>query len=629
MTNRPPLTQQRAHIRRVLAYLMPYWRQWLAILACVTASVALGALLPQIVRHILDVALPRGDGRLLDLLVVAMLAVPVANGLIGVLQQYLTVKVGQAVMFDLRHHLYTHLQRLSLRFFTGRRTGEIMSRLNSDVAGINSVLTNTLVSIASNTITVVTAIGIMLVMNWQLLALAAVLVPAFVLPTQRVGAVRRRLSRQTSERQAELSAFMQETLNVSGFILVKLFGRERYEASRFQQKNLAVMALQIKQLMVGRWYFAGLGMVTAAGPALIYWYGGHRVIAHTVSVGTIIAFVAYLGQLYRPLTQLASVYVEVQGALALFDRIFEYLDTPPEIVDRPGAIVLPAVQGRVEFRDVVFEYQPGIRALDGVSFVAEPGQLVALVGPSGAGKSTLTYLVPRFYDPVAGAVLVDGHDVRDVTRASLVAQIGMVTQETFLFHASVRENLLYARAEATDDEIIAACRAAHIHHVIEALPEGYDTVVGERGFRLSGGEKQRLSIARAILKDPRILILDEATSSLDSTSEALIQQALEPLMRGRTSLVIAHRLSTVRAADKIVVLERGRVKEEGRHQELVRRGGLYARLYRQQFAEPGTRAPVPGADGEAEDAGAEVLPVEPPAAGHPVDTALASLGIPR
>ncbi|MBI3970218.1 MAG: ABC transporter ATP-binding protein, partial [Chloroflexi bacterium] len=343
-----------------------------------------------------------------------------------------------------------------------------------------------------------------------------------------------------------------------------------------------------------------------AGPALVYWYRGHQVILNNLTTGTIIAFVAYLGQLYRPMMQLANVYVEIQGAMALFDRIFEYLDAQPEVVTAPDARPLPLARGKVELRDVVFEYQPGTRALDGVTFTAEPGQLVALVGPSGAGKSTITYLVPRFYDPNEGAVLIDDHDLRDLTAESISAQIGMVTQETFLFHTSVRENLQYARHGATDEELVAACRAANIHHVIEALLEGYDTVVGERGFRLSGGEKQRVSIARAILKNPRILVLDEATSALDSTSEALIQEALEPLMKGRTSLVIAHRLSTILAADKIVVLEHGRVAEEGTHESLLALDGLYAQLYRQQFRDPTGTADDAG--GATVDAGANGAP---------------------
>jgi ATP-binding cassette, subfamily B, bacterial len=425
-------------------------------------------------------------------------------------------------------------------------------------------------------------------MNWRLACLAVLILPTFILPTRRVGRLRHRLAAETQEKQAELSAHMFETLHIGGFLLTRLFGREGYESERFRRINEKLMGLEIRQAMAGRWLFLFLSLFGAVGPALIYWYGGFQAIQDKITVGVIIAFVAYLANLYRPLSQLASVYVEIQGAMAVFARIFEYLDLKPDVVTRPNVRSLPPVQGHIRFDQVTFSYDGQVPALDDISFAVEPGQLVALVGPSGAGKTTLTYLVPRFYDPDGGQISIDGCNLRDVSLESLRAQIGMVTQETFLFHASIRENLLYARLDATQDELVAAARAAHIHDFIEQLPQGYETIVGERGFRLSGGEKQRLSIARTILKNPRVLILDEATSSLDSASENAIQAAMAPLMRGYTSLVIAHRLSTVLSADKILVLDHGRLAEAGTHAGLVSRGGLYARLYAQQFK------PLPG-----------------------------------
>jgi ATP-binding cassette, subfamily B, bacterial len=418
-------------------------------------------------------------------------------------------------------------------------------------------------------------------MDWRLALLSLAILPLFILPTRRVGRIRQRLSRETAERRGALAAFMAETLSVSGALLVKAFGRESDEARRYRERSKELMELEVRRGAVGRWFFMFLGLFSAIGPAVIYWYGGWQALAGELTIGTIVAFVAYLNRLYGPVSQLANVHVDVVSALALFERIFAYLDLEPEIRDRPGAARLARLEGRVTFESVSFEYVAGRPALRQVSFEALPGQLVALVGPSGAGKTTVTYLVPRLYDPTAGAVRLDGRDLRDLELEWLRQQVGMVTQETYLFHASVRENLLYGRPDATQAELDAACRAAHLSEVIEALPDGYETLVGERGYRLSGGEKQRLAIARVLLKDPKVLVLDEATSSLDS--EAYIQEALAPLLTGRTSLVIAHRLSTILAADQILVLDRGRLVERGTHAELLARGGLYARLYEEQF----------------------------------------------
>lgn len=595
----PPVKITRNLVRRVLGHFRPYRLQWVFILLCIAATSSLGVTPPLLVRAILDNAIPKHHAHLLYLLVGAMVAVAVVTNLIGVLQSYLNMRVGQGVMFDLRNHLFRHLQRQSLGFYTVTRAGEIVSRLNNDVAAVQGAATDTFISIVSNVFTLIATLIVIFRMNPLLALLAIIVVPTFYLPTRYVGRIRYRLSRLTQEHQAELVAFMEERLNIGGILLTKLFGQASSDAGTFSARNREVMTLNVRQAMAGRWLFLCLAVFSVLGPAAIYLYGGLQAIAGTLSVGTLIAFVAYLSNLYRPVAQLADVYVSLHGAFAVFERIYEYLDRQPEVADAPDAVSLGAARGEVRFEDVSFEYprrgqtaeeetaETGTtdrRALRGISFEIEPGQRVALVGPSGAGKTTITYLLPRFYDPTAGRITLDGHDLRELTQESLRANIGAVTQDTFLFHATVRENLLYARPEATPEQITAAAQAANIHDFIMGLPEGYETIVGERGFRLSGGEKQRLSIARALLKDPRILVLDEATSNLDATSEFLIQQALETLLQGRTSLIIAHRLSTILSADKIVVLNKGQIVESGSHGDLLATDGLYARLYHQQFA---------------------------------------------
>ena len=601
----PPVQVSRARLGRVARYFRPYWPQWIAILLCIAATSGLGVLPPLCVRGILDDAIPDKDMALLYWFVGAIVGLTVVSGLIGVLQNYLNASVGQRIMFDLRNELYQHLQRQSLGFYTVTRAGEIVSRLNNDVAAVHEVATGTVVSIASNAMTLAATVVVIFSMNPWLALLAVAIVPSFFLPTRVVGRIRRRLSQQTQEQQAELVAFMEERLNVGGMFLAKIFGQSGADADHFSERSREVMDLNVKQAMAGRWLFMCLAVFSVAGPAIIYLYGGHLAIREGLSIGTLIAFVAYLTNLYRPVGQLANVYVALQGGLAVFERIFEYLDRTPDVEDRPEAVALTEVQGAIRLEEVGFEYprppapangengeengEPveARPALEEVSFEILPGEQVALVGPSGAGKTTVTYLLPRFYDPTRGRVLLDGRDLREVTQDSLRAHFGVVTQDTFLFHTSIRENLRYACPTATEAEMIAAARSANIHDFIAALPDGYDTIVGERGFRLSGGEKQRLSIARALLKDPRILILDEATSHLDATSEHLIQQALGVLLKGRTAVIIAHRLSTILNADKIVVLDRGRVREIGSHAELLRNGGLYASLYQRQFSRTG------------------------------------------
>ncbi|MFN0072838.1 MAG: ABC transporter ATP-binding protein, partial [Chloroflexota bacterium] len=557
--------------------------RWLLVIGCLVLTSLAGILPPLLVRHIVDESIPNGNRLELSLLALGTVLVPLVAGLIGVGQNYLNTQISQRVMFDLRNALYRHIQRQGLRFFTDARTGEVMSRLNNDVNGVQEIIRDTLAGVLMNVFIVVSTTAVILAIDWRLALVALAIIPLFIIPTRRVGRARHQISREAAEQQSVLSSHMQETLSISGAVLVKSFAAEAAEAERFRHNSETLMRTQIRRALVGRWFFMFLGLFAAIGPALIYWYGGWLVIDGALTIGTIIAFVAYLQRLYGPASQLANVHVDMMGAMALFERIFQYLDIAPDVAESPHARRIETAHGELRFERVSFEYVPGRAALTEVSFEALPGEMIALVGPSGAGKTTVTYLVPRFYDPTDGGITLDGVDIRDLTLESLRRQIGVVSQEPFLFHSSIRDNLLYGRPHATETELSAACQGANIAELIQGLPEGYDTIVGERGYRLSGGEKQRLAIARVLLKDPRILILDEATAHLDSTSEALVQQALARAMRGRTSLVIAHRLSTILAADRILVMDHGRLVEQGTHAELVARGGLYAQLYETQF----------------------------------------------
>ncbi|MDP9325638.1 MAG: ABC transporter ATP-binding protein/permease [Candidatus Dormibacteraeota bacterium] len=601
-----------ANVKRVLSLFSNHKKQVIGATALVLVTALLGVVNPLMqVRIFDDVFAAALAGRhvvgpfglsglqLLILYVGIMIAVPIVSSLIGIVQTYITTVIGQDVIRELRNRLYRHLQAMSLKFFTDTRTGEIQARLSSDVGGVQTVVTDTFTSIVSNFAILLTTVIAMWLLSPALTILSLGLVPVFILLTLRVGNVRRDISSQTQKTIADMSALVEETLSVSGVLLTKTFGRQKTSTARFEGENSRLSRLFIRQQMVGRGFMALIGTFFSISPALIYLLAGYLLFGNhgapvdfpligALSVGTLVGFTTLQSRLFFPIGQLLQVQVEVMGAFALFDRVFEYLDMPHDIVDKPSAVELKAeqVQGGVEFRDVDFSYvgKEGPLALEHVSFNVKPGGLVALVGPSGAGKTTTTYLIPRLYDADSGAVLIDGHDVRDIRLESLGELIGVVTQETYLFHSTVRENLEFARPDATDEELWESLEAAAIGDRIRQLPAGLDTVVGERGYRLSGGEKQRIAIARVFLKNPRILILDEATSALDTRSERLIQNAFARLMQGRTTVAIAHRLSTILKADQILVYDNGRIVERGSHAELVNRGGLYSRLYLEQFA---------------------------------------------
>jgi len=613
-------------LQRVWKFARPYRLQVAALLVTILLISGISLISPLLYRDLIDNAIPNRNFRRLNLLALGMVAIPLVNGAVGVLQRQLNASIGEGVIFDLRRSLYQHLQQMSLRFFTQTRTGEIMSRLNNDVIGAQRAISNTLVTIISNLFSLIATLSIMLALEWRLTLLGLAILPLFLLPARRVGRALRRLRRKSLEQNAEMNATMNETLNISGALLVKLFGREREERRRFSQQAGEVRDIGVRSAVIGHWFFMLLSVVSAVGSAMVFWVGGHLVLRGEFTVGTIVAFGTYLTQLYGPLMALTNAQVQFAESMVSFERVFEVLDIPLEIQEKEQPVRLKSLEGKIEFREVSFAYQSqgeekigldeiarlswranqeallkrGKRkskqrkagtdsaaetryALREVSFSIRPGELAALVGPSGAGKTTVTYLLPRLYDPTDGKILMDGHDIRELSLKTLSDHIGMVTQETYLFYDTIRANLLYARPEAAEEEMIAAARTANIDDFIRSLPEGYDTVVGERGYRLSGGERQRVAIARVVLRDPSILVLDEATSNLDSLSEELIQNALSSIMKNRTSLVIAHRLSTILAADTILVLEKGKLVQQGTHAELLEEGGLYRTLYETQF----------------------------------------------
>jgi ATP-binding cassette, subfamily B, bacterial len=572
--------------RRIVSLFRPYWREQALVFACIVIAAVLGLVPGLMTASIIDSAIPHKSFRELAVDVGIILATALISMGFGVAQGWLNSIVGEGIMRDIRTNLVSHLHRMPIAFFAGTKTGEIMNRVSSDVDNVDSVVTGTLTTIVTNVVMILTTVVAMFIWNWRLALISLVVVPFMILPLGPVGRRMYDIRKKTREQRDTIESITQETLSISGITLIKSFAREAYERTRFYTVGTRLMNLEIRLAMVGRWFLASVTSMVLVGPAIVWLGGGWLALQGMLDVGVIVAFIGYIqGRLYGPAASLVGVQVQIVSALAVFERIFEYLDMKTEEYDPPGAVSLTDIQGGVRFDHVTFSYDADRVILHDISFEIKPGQIAAFVGPSGAGKSTITQLVPRFYDPQSGRVLVDDHDVKDVTLASLREGIGIVTQETYLFHDTIASNLRYAKPEATDDELIAAARSANIHEFITTLPQGYQTIVGERGHKLSGGERQRLAIARVLLKNPCILILDEATSALDSHNEAAIQGALEVVMRGRTSLVIAHRLSTIVNADVIFVVENGRIVESGSHAVLLARNGAYASLYRTQFRE--------------------------------------------
>ena len=589
--NTPKITKEL--LRRVFSYLKPYWKQLALVLGCIVVS-SVCSLFPSILTgNIIDVLTGKnmggwfGEGlSALIKLIVLSLVLHLASNLISVGESYLNNWIAQHISFDMRNQMYRHLQKMSQRFFTSANQGDIITRMTSDISGVESVVSNTFSSILSNTITLIVALVAMFQKNWILALVGIVVVPLFTLPTRMAGKTRWKLAGKAQECNDEINGILNETLSVSGQLLVKLFGREKAEYDRYEEANGRMIKLNIRERMAGRWFFMLLSTLTTIGPMLLYLVGGILIMKYdsNLTVGDITVLVALLGRMYGPVNSLLNIQVDWIRSMAMFTRIFEYYDMKPEIDDKPDAKELTDAKGEIVFDHVDFSYDGERQILKDISFTLHSGDCIAIVGPSGSGKSTIVNLIPRLWDVTGGSVSFDGTDVRDLTLHSLREEIGVVTQETYLFNGTIRENLLYAKPEATEEEMIEACRQANIYDFIEKQPDGLDTMVGNRGLKLSGGEKQRISIARALLKDPALLIFDEATSALDSISEAAIQAAINPLIEERTSILIAHRLSTILAADEILVVRDGEIVERGKHRDLVHAGGTYQELYETQFS---------------------------------------------
>jgi len=582
-----PKIQKPINWKRIGKLFFPYWKQGILVLICVLLISVLGLLPPLLSMWLIDVAIKTGNFTMVIQLVIAMIATALLGSLVGVGQGFLNATIGEGIMRDLRVQLMAHMHRMPLDFFTNTKTGEIMNRVSNDVDSIDGLVSGTLVSVVTNFFTIATTMVTLFWLDWRLAIASMLVIPLMVFPMWPVGRKMYEIRRTTRQKRDEIHAIEQETLSVSGIMLLKSFVREDYEKDRFYGLSSDLMKKEVDLAMVGRWFMAAIAAMVTIGPAAIWLIGGWLSINSGVTVGVVVSFVALLNRLYTPAAALAGVQTQIVSALAVFERIFDYLDMIEEPGNETPGEPFAQVDGGVKFNDVSFSYSDRSDALKNVSFTIEPGEVAAFVGPSGAGKTTLTMLVPRFYEPQTGTITIDGRDITTIGLADLRRHIGIVTQETYLFHDTIKNNLRYAKQDATDQEIEDATRAANIHEFIARLPDGYDSIVGERGHKLSGGERQRLAIARVLLKNPRLLIFDEATSSLDSENEALIQSALVPLMKGRTSLVIAHRLSTIQSADKIFVVEAGKVVEFGNHASLLAQNGLYTRLYKQQFRDNG------------------------------------------
>lgn len=570
-------------LSRILSYFIPYWRRMLLVIGCIILTSILGLVPPILIKNIIDKALPQKDLKLLSQFILVSIGITIILGLLQVAQSYTSIWISKRIMMTMKNQMYSHLQRMSLSFYSAAKPGEITTRITNDIEGIQDIFNSTVVNALSSILVLFSTALVLVLMNWKLAIVGMIILPTFIFPTRKVGKLKWKIATQSQAKISDLNQIIQEAFSLSGAVLTKIFTKEKDEYEKFEHTNQEVVSLQIREMAIGRWFWMTISAFISIGPMLIYFTGGYLFIRGEISIGSIIAFVALLGRLYTPVSQLSNIHIDITRSLALFQRIFEYLDQKQEIEDKQNALSLKTIKGKVTFEKVHFSYHSEVKVLEDINFSVDPGTMVALVGPSGAGKTTITSLIPRLYDVIDGKIKIDDQDIRDVTMESLRKQIGIVMQEPYLFNDTIKENLRYGKSDATEEEIVRACKAAYIHDFIMTLPENYNTVVGNRGIKLSGGEKQRVSIARVILKNPRIIILDEATSSLDSVSEEYIQKAMVPLLSNRTSFVIAHRLSTVLASDQILVIENGIVAEMGKHEELINKQGLYKELYETQF----------------------------------------------